>query len=125
MMEENMDNCVGNCHGCSGCGESHDDAYIPNEISPIITLTDENGVDSKFEILDVVVIEDGREFLVVTESKEENDDEDVEVVILEIKQENGEEVYDTVTDDKLAEQVFNEFMSQQESLAESLSEDDE
>ena len=125
MMEENMDNCAGNCHGCSGCGESHDDAYIPNEISPIITLTDENGADSKFEILDVVVIEDGREFLVVTEAKEENDDEDVEVVILEIKQENGEEVYDTVTDDKLAEQVFNEFMSQQESLAESLSEDDE
>lgn len=124
MMEENMDNCVGNCQGCSGCGESHDDAYIPNEISPIITLTDENGVDSKFEILDVVVIEDGREFLVVTEAKEE-DVEDVEVVILEIKQENGEEVYDTVTDDKLAEKVFNEFMSQQESLAESLSEDDE
>ena len=34
------------------------------------------------------------------------------VLILEIKQEDGEEVYDTVTDDAEAERVFNKFQEE-------------
>ena len=45
-------------------------------------------------------------------------EEDVEVTILEIKQENGEEVYDTVTDEELAQRVFDEFVSQQDDVDE-------
>ena len=40
---------------------------------------------------------------------EDEESEDVGVVILEIKDEDGEEVYDTVIDDELAERVFQEF----------------
>ena len=41
-------------------------------------------------------------------------DENVEVNILEIKEVDGEEVYDTVTDEELGKKVFEEFMNQQE-----------
>lgn len=111
-----MDNeelgCAGSCHSCAGCGNDHED-----EFSPIITLTDDDGVDTKFEVLDVVVLENGDEFLVVAQA-EETEKDDVEVVILQIKEEDGDEVYDTVTDEKLAQQVFDEFVKQQEDLSE-------
>lgn len=100
------------CAGCSGCGHDHTESFLPEGLSPIITLTDDEGKDTKFEVLDVVVLDDEKEFLVVAEATEEEKD-DVEVVILEIKTEDDEEVYDTVTDEKLAERVFNEFVSQQ------------
>lgn len=115
MNEEEL-GCAGSCHSCSGCGHDHDDS-IPEDFSPIITLTDDNGVDTKFEVLDVVVLEDGQEFLIVAEAEEVEKD-DVEVVILQIKEENGEEVYDTVTDEELGKKVFDEFVKQQEDYSE-------
>jgi len=39
----------------------------------------------------------------------DDESEDVGVIILEIKEEDGEEVYDTVIDDEEAEKVFEEF----------------
>ena len=118
MDTEEFEGCHGSCEGCSACG--HDEAFdFDEEMSPIITLTDEDGTDVKFEILDVVTL-DEKEYLVVTEVNEESDEisDNLEVLILEIKEENGEEVYDTVTDDKIAENVFNEFQKQQEELGE-------
>lgn len=116
--DKEVQGCASGCAGCSGCGHDHVESFLPEGLSPIITLTDEDGKDNKFEILDVVVLEDEREFLVVSEvAKDEK--EDIEVVILEIKQEGDEEVYDTVTDDKLAEKIFNEFIRQQNELEES------
>lgn len=116
-MDKEELGCGGSCHSCSGCGHDHE-AEIPEDFSPIITLTDDNGVDTKFEVLDVVVLEDGQEFLIVAEA-EETEKDDVEVVILKIKEENGEEVYDTVTDEELGKKVFDEFMKQQEDYFES------
>lgn len=115
--EEKIDGCASGCSSCAGCGHTHEEAAMPEGMSPIVTLTDENGEDIQFEILDVVALEEeeDKEFLVVTEVTED-EKEDVEVVILEIKQENDEEVYDTVTDDKIAEKVFNQFVKQQEEL---------
>ena len=110
--EENLDACTGSCHSCAGCGHDHDE-YESNGMSPIITLTDDDGNDVKFEILDVVVMDDEKEYLIVSEVKEEKEESDVEVVILEIKEENGEEVYDTVTDETVAQAVFDEFVKQQ------------
>lgn len=109
--------CASGCASCSGCGHQHDSAesFLPEGLSPIITLTDDEGKDTKFEVLDVVVLEDEKEFLVVSEVSED-EKEEMEVVILEIKQEGDEEVFDTVTDEALAERVFNEFVSQQEEL---------
>lgn len=113
--EEEIDGCGTDCSSCAGCGSDHNHSHeeIGEGMSPVITLTDEEGNDIKFEILDVVVLEDAREFLVVAEAGEEDSD-DVEVTILEIKQEDGEEVYDTVTDEALAQKVFEEFTAQQE-----------
>lgn len=115
--EEEIDGCGTDCSSCAGCGSDHNHSHeeIGEGMSPVITLTDEEGNDIKFEILDVVVLEDAREFLVVAEAGEEDSD-DVEVTILEIKQEDGEEVYDTVTDEALAQKVFEEFTAQQDDL---------
>ena len=73
----------------------------------ILTFVDDEGNDVRFEILDVVTL-DEKEYLVVLPV----DDVDSGVLILEIKQENGEEVYDTVTDDEEAEKVFNKFQEE-------------
>lgn len=115
--KEKIEGCASGCAGCSGCGHDHEHAesFLPEGMSPIITLTDDEGKDTKFEVLDVVVLDDDKEFLVVSEVLEE-EKEEMEVVILEIKQEGEEEVFDTVTDESLAERVFNEFVSQQEEL---------
>lgn len=115
--KEKIEGCASGCASCSGCGHHHDHAesFLPEGLSPIITLTDDDGKDTKFEVLDVVVLEDEKEFLVVSEVLED-EKEEMEVVILEIKQEGDEEVFDTVTDEALAERVFNEFVSQQEEL---------
>ncbi|MEG2348478.1 MAG: DUF1292 domain-containing protein [Clostridia bacterium] len=112
MKEEEIEGCTGGCTSCAGCGHDHEEAYVPDELDPIVTLTDEDGNEVKFEILDVVVV-DEKEFLVVAEVEEQEGD-DVEVTILEIKEEDGEEVYDTLVDEKLAERVFKEFTKQQE-----------
>jgi uncharacterized protein YrzB (UPF0473 family) len=110
MNEEEL-GCTGSCHSCAGCG--HDDHEMQDDFSPIITLTDDTGKDTKFEVLDVVVLDDGTEFLVVAEADKMEAD-DVEVVILQIKEDGGEEVYDTVTDENLAKKVFDEFVKQQD-----------
>mgnify|MGYP004574670085 FL=1 len=116
MKEENQEEilgCGGSCSACAGCGHDHE-MELPEDFEPVITLTDDKGNDVRFEILDVVVLEDGKEYLILTEADKEEVNEDVEVTILEIKQEDGEEVYDTVTDDAVAEKVFNKFVEQQD-----------
>lgn len=111
--EENLGGCsVDGCASCHGCG--HDMSMeLPEDFEPVITLTDDEGNDVRFEILDVVVLEDGREFLILSEADAE-DDTDVEVTILEIKEEDGEEVYDSVTDEEVAQKVFDMFVEQQQ-----------
>jgi len=111
-----MDNeelgCAGSCGGCNGCGGDHNHAEHEEELSPVLTLTDENGNDVQFEKLDVVVLEDERAFLILAELSED-DKEEIEIVILEIKEEDGEEVYDTVVDEELSKEVYANFLKQQ------------
>lgn len=116
-MDKELENngCASGCASCAGCGHDHGDFELPEDFSPVITLTDEDGNDVQFEIVDIVVMDDEKEYLIVSEVSEE-EKEDVEVVILEIKQENGEEVYDTVTDDEVGKAVFDRFVKQQEEL---------
>jgi uncharacterized protein YrzB (UPF0473 family) len=123
--EEKVTGCSpAGCAGCTSCGDDHSqEENMSAEFSPIITLTDEEGNDLKFEILDVVVFEE-KEYLVVAEAEVE-DEEDVGVTILHITEEDGEEVYDTVVDEELAKKVFDEFVKQQEELEAEESEDEE
>ena len=85
-MKEEINGCAAGCDACAGCGHDHFGSELPDDISPIVTLTDEDGNDVKFEIIDVVVLEDEREFLIVAEADREESDENVEVNILEIKE---------------------------------------
>ena len=99
--KENLE-CCSSCHDCAGCSHGEENETMEEGV---ITFTDEEGNDVEFEILDVVPFE-GKEYLVVVPCEDDDDDG---VLILEIKQEEGEEVYDTVTDDNIAEKVFEEF----------------
>ena len=95
--------CASDCSHCAGCSTDED-------FEPTITLVDEDGKETEFEILDVVVLPNEKQYLVVTEANSE--DEEPEAVILEIKYEGEEEVYDTVTDEAVADEVFNAYISQ-------------
>ena len=106
MDKEESLGCNGSCGTCGGCVHDHDDSSLP-----ILVLTDENGNDVTFEKLDVVVL-DGRSFLILAEVKDDESDE-IDVVILEIKEEDGEEVYDTVVDEEISKKVYSQFLKQQ------------
>ncbi len=105
-MDENEVKCTHSCATCAGCG--HDHSHEEEEMETgILTFVDDEGNDVRFEILDVVTL-DEKEYLVVLPV----DETDGGVLILEIKQEDGEEVYDTVTDDAEAEKVFAKFQEE-------------
>lgn len=108
MDKEESLGCNGSCGTCGGCGHDHDH---DDSSLPILVLTDENGNDVTFEKLDVVVL-DGRSFLILAEVKDDESDE-IDVVILEIKEEDGEEVYDTVVDEEISKKVYSQFLKQQ------------
>ena len=91
-------------------GDTLSDFMIKSNILP--QRTSLNYKEVTFEKLDVVVLEDGRSFLIVSELKEDYEEE-VEVVILEIKEEDGEQVYDTLTDEDLLKDVYSRFLKQQ------------
>ena len=105
MDEREELECTHSCATCGGCG--HDDDEMDEMETGIITFVDDEGNDVRFEILDVITL-DEKEYLVVLPI----DEVDSGVLILEIKQEDGEEVYDTVTDDEEAERVFKKFQEE-------------
>ena len=100
------ENCKHDCCSCTGCGHDHEHDVEEMETG-ILTFVDDDGNDVRFEILDVVTL-DEKEYLVVLPV----DETEGGVLILEIKQEDGEEVYDTVTDDEEAEKVFAKFQEE-------------
>ena len=104
-MDEKEIGCTHSCETCGGCG--HDHSHDEEMETGILTFVDDEGNDVRFEILDVVTL-DEKEYLVVLPV----DETDSGVLILEIKQEDGEEVYDTVTDDEEAEKVFKKFQEE-------------
>ena len=75
------------------------------EQSNILTLTDENGVDTDFEYLDCIEYE-GKEYLVLLPMDEEDD----EIVILEVEPVDEEnENYLAVEDESILEAVYQIF----------------
>lgn len=110
-MGENEKENLGCAHGCEGCHSCGPEENEELETG-ILTFVDEDGKDVQFEILDVVTLEE-KEYLVVLPVDEDSEEkEEAGVLVLEIKQEDGEEVYDTVTDEEEAERVFNLFQEQ-------------
>ena len=75
---------------------------LPEEEINILTLTDENGVETEFEYLDVIEYE-GEEYLVLLPTAEDND----EIVILLIEPVDEEnENYLAVEDEAILDAVY-------------------
>ena len=79
-----------------------DKELLQEEESSLITLTDENGVDTEFEYLDCIEYE-GKEYLCLIPADEESN----EIVILEVQPVDEEnENYLSVSDEKLLNEVY-------------------
>jgi uncharacterized protein YrzB (UPF0473 family) len=79
-----------------------------------ITLTDEDGKDTNFLLLDVVEYE-GDDYMVMMpadDEEAENDDEEDGVLILKVVHEAEEDVYVGVEDESILDAVFNIFQEQ-------------
>lgn len=83
------------------------DLEMDDENENFITLTDDNGEDVSFEVLDVIDYKE-REFAVLLPFEDTED----EVVILEVIAGEDEETdeFISVDDDVLVEEVFEEFL---------------
>ena len=85
---------------------------LDDELEPeIVTLTDEDGVESEFHIIGSLEL-DGNQYLALTDAKGEED----EYIILKIVEEDGEEVLITIDDDdefdRVADAFDNEMMEE-------------
>lgn len=110
--DEEVVGCGCSCSSCDSCPSAKNEENDDEMVDGILTFTDEEGKDVEFQILDTIAVDD-KEYLVVLPIDEENEeDEDQGVVILEIKEEDGEEVYDTVVDEAEADKVFEIFQKQ-------------
>ena len=84
----------------------------------IVTLTDEEGNEIELEHLDTLEYNGGiyMAFVPVVENPEEVLDESMELVILKVQEEDGEELLVTVDDDNEAENVFELFAKRLENV---------
>ena len=79
------------------------------ELDNIVTLTDDEGNDIKFEFIDLVEL-DGEEFVVLLPVIEEGEEDSGEVVILKVEGDDGEEEsYCGVEDEDTLRKVFDIF----------------
>ena len=90
----------------------------------IFTLTDEEGVEHEFELMDVME-ENGTVYYALvpyTEDPESVIEEDTELVILKVGEENGEEFLATIDNDEEYERIGNIFIDR---ISQMLEEEDE
>lgn len=82
-----------------------------------VTLVDENGKETEFEIVDSLVTENNEYFaLIPTETAENLANDDGELVILKVVEEDGEEFLEPIEDDEEFEQISEIFMDRLEEL---------
>ena len=89
-----------------------DNNEIYEEYDPdIITLTDEDGKEFSFEVIDATDYNDERYLAVVPykEDAEEVLEEDANLIIMKVGEEDGEEYLDIVEDDEEIYEVGNMF----------------
>ena len=74
--------------------------------SEIFTLTDEDGVESQFEMLGTIDL-DGSSYVAMTPI--DSDEDEGEYIILKVVEEDGEEVLVTIDDDEEFDKVADAF----------------
>ncbi len=73
----------------------------------IITITDEDGVEYVLEILATLEVEGSEYYALVPAGTDgENEDEDLEVSILKVVEEDGEEILCAIEDEDELEKVY-------------------
>ena len=77
----------------------------------IITITDEDGVEYVLEVLSVLEV-DGSEYYALVPAEGDDSQEDLEVTILKVTEENGEEILSTLDSDEEMDAVYEEFMKE-------------
>lgn len=92
---------------------------LPEDYSPdILTLTDEDGQEFSFEVLDAAD-HNGERYLAVVpyaENSKEKLEEDASLIIMRVGEENGEEYLDVVDDDEELYEVSELFAHRLEEL---------
>ena len=84
-----------------------------------VTLVDENGVEREFEIVDSLVTENNEYFaLIPTETAENIDSDDGELVILKVVEEDGQEFLEPIEDDDEYNEISEIFIDRLEELYE-------
>lgn len=84
-----------------------------NEPTEIVTLTDEEGQETDFAVLEIILLS-GTRYAVLSPRDEEDDDG---VLIFEVALEADEEAYLPVEDDAVVQRVFDAFVSGDEDYA--------
>lgn len=79
-----------------------------------ITLTDDDGKEVEFYLLDIVEYKDEDYMVMIPMDDEdmEEDDEEDEVVILKVVRDGDEETYEGVEDEEILDAVFELFQQQ-------------
>lgn len=90
------------------------DDYSPD----LITLTDEDGKEFSFEVIDAADYNDERHLAVVpyAEDSTEQLEEDANLIIMRVGEEDGEEYLDVVDDDEELYEVSDMFARRLEEL---------
>ena len=84
-----------------------------------VTLVDENGKETEFEIVDSLVTENNEYFaLIPTETADNLADDSGELVILKVVEEDGQEFLDTIEDDDEYNEIAEIFIDRLEELYE-------
>ncbi len=79
----------------------------------IIVLYDENNNPTEFEIIDVFELNDNV-YAAVTESLDVADDETVEVSMLKVIEQDGEEIFSYIEDEQEELDAYNELLRRDE-----------
>jgi uncharacterized protein YrzB (UPF0473 family) len=79
-----------------------------DEEKDIIELLDENGEQTRFQHV-LTFLYEGVRYVALVPADEADDDE-AEVVILRIEEKDGSDVYVTIDNEVLLDEVFNEFL---------------
>ena len=77
----------------------------------IITITDEDGVEYVLEVLSVLEV-DGSEYYALVPAEDDDSQEDLEVTILKVTEENGEEILCAIEDEQELERVYQVMMDE-------------
>ena len=84
-----------------------------------VTLVDENGKETEFEIVDSLVSDNNEYYaLIPVETSENVDSDNGELVILKVIEENGEEFFYEIEDDDEYETVADAFIDRLEDFFE-------